>query len=259
MGGRYTLKGSSDRITDVCGAEGERADMIKAVIFDIDNTMYNFDESHKSAMAALCAYTEKNFGMDADETKKLAAKCMGMIIERLGDNCAAIHNRLIRFQCFLEQIGSADYQKAMEMYHTYWDTLLDVMEPEPGLLPLLKRLKEKGIKIGIGSDMTAYIQYKKLEKIGALGYLDFIVTSEEAGAEKPAPQFFELCVKKAGCRPEECVFIGDNLKKDVEGSARFGMAGTWYHPGKGPSDGGSDYPVIRSFEDYLHGEGWERE
>ena len=60
-------------------------------------------------------------------------------------------------------------------------------------------------------------------------------------------------------RPEECVFIGDNLKKDVEGSARFGMAGTWYHPGKGPSDGGSDYPVIRSFEDYLHSEGWERE
>lgn len=240
-------------------AEGEKADMIKAVIFDIDNTMYNFDESHKSAMAALCAYTEKNFGMDADETKKLAAKCMGMIIERLGDNCAAIHNRLIRFQCFLEQIGSADYQKAMEMYHTYWDTLLDVMEPEPGLLPLLKRLKEKGIKIGIGSDMTAYIQYKKLEKIGALGYLDFIVTSEEAGAEKPAPQFFELCVKKAGCRPEECVFIGDNLKKDVAGSAGYGMIGTWYHPENRLSDRDSGYPMIESFEDYLREEGWERE
>lgn len=253
------MKGSSDRITDVCGAEGERAVMIKAVIFDIDNTMYNFDEAHKSAMAALCAYTEKNFGMGEAKTKELAAKCMGMITERLGNNCAAIHNRLIRFQCFLEQIGSADYQKAMEMYHTYWDTLLDVMEPEPGLLPLLKRLKEKGIKIGIGSDMTAYIQYKKLEKIGALGYLDFLVTSEEAGAEKPDPQFFSLCVEKAGCRPEECVFIGDNLKKDVAGSADFGMIGTWYHPGNGSSDRDSDYPIIKSFEDYLHSEGWERE
>lgn len=232
--------------------------MTKAVIFDIDNTMYNFDEAHKNAMAALCAYTEKNFGMSAAETKELAAKCMGMIIERLGNNCAAIHNRLIRFQCFLEQIGSADFQKAMEMYHAYWDTLLEVMEPEPGLLPLLKRLKEKGIKIGIGSDMTAYIQYKKLGKIGALEYLDFIVTSEEAGTEKPTPQFFELCVKKAGCRPEECVFIGDNLKKDVEGSAGFGMIGTWYHPGSGFSDGTSKYPTINSYEDYLREEGWEK-
>ena len=76
----------------------ERADMIKAVIFDIDNTMYSFDAAHKVAMAALCAYTEKTFGMSASETKELAAKCMDIITERLGDNCAAIHNRLIRFQ-----------------------------------------------------------------------------------------------------------------------------------------------------------------
>ena len=231
--------------------------MIKAVIFDIDNTMYSFDAAHKTAMAALCAYTEKNFGMDAAETKELAAKCMDIITERLGDNCAAIHNRLLRFQCFLEQIGSADYRKAMEMYHIYWDTLLDVMEPEKGLVPLLERLKEKGIRIGIGSDMTAYIQYKKLEKIGALEYLDFLVTSEEAGTEKPTPQFFELCVKKAGCMPGECVFIGDNLRKDVAGSADFGMIGTWYHPGGGLSDRGADYPVITSYEEYLRKEGWE--
>ncbi len=236
----------------------ERADMIKAVIFDIDNTMYSFDAAHKVAMAALCAYTEKTFGMSASETKELAAKCMDIITERLGDNCAAIHNRLIRFQCFLEQIGSADYQKAMEMYHTYWDTLLEVMEPEAGLLPLLGRLKEKGIRIGIGSDMTSYIQYKKLEKIGALEYLDFLVTSEEAGTEKPTPQFFELCAKKAGCKPEECVFIGDSLKKDVAGSTDFGMTGIWYHPGGGSSDKSSEYPVITSYEEYLQEEGWER-
>lgn len=232
--------------------------MIKAVIFDIDNTMYSFDEAHRSAMAALSDYTEKHFGMSTAETKELAAKCMNMITERLGDNNAAIHNRLIRFQCFLEQVGCVDYQKAMEMYHTYWDTLIEVMEPESGLLPLLERLKEKGIKIGVGSDMTSYIQYKKLEKIGALGYLDFIVTSEEAGAEKPDPQFFELCVKKAGCRPEECVFIGDNLRKDVEGSADFGMVGTWYHPGSNFSDRVSKYPMINSYEDYLRGEEWEK-
>ena len=78
--------------------------------------------------------------------------------------------------------------------------------------------------------MTAYIQYKKLEKLGVLKYLDFIVTSEEAGEEKPTPRFFELCVKKAGCKPEECVFIGDSLKKDVQGAADAGLAAVWYDP-----------------------------
>ncbi len=248
--------------------------MIKAVIFDIDNTMYNFDKAHKAAMAALAVYTGKNFGMGPEETDELVKKCMDIVTERTGDNCAALHNRLLRFQCFLEEIGSADYQKALEMYHIYWDTLLDAMEPEPGLVPLLRRLKQRGIRTGIGTDMTAYIQYKKLEKIGVLQYLDFLVTSEEAGAEKPSPRFFELCLKKAGCEPSECIFIGDNLKKDVAGSTAFGMVGTWYMPNETgaernecascsvscretrymPNEAGTgteQYPVVTSFEEFL--------
>ena len=104
--------------------------------------------------------------------------------------------------------------------------------------------------------MTAYIQYKKLEKLGVLKYLDFIVTSEEAGEEKPTPRFFELCVKKAGCKPEECVFIGDSLKKDVIGPTEYGLEGTWYCPEDAVSAG---YPVIRSFEDFMRGEEQERD
>ena len=203
--------------------------MIKAVIFDIDNTLYSLDKANETAMSALGAYAKENFGMEPEETKRLSRKCMDIVAERTGD-CAAQHSRLLRYQCFLEQIGSTDYRKAMEMYHVYWDTILAVMEPEPGIVSLILRLKDAGIKLGIGSDMTAYMQYKKLEKLGVLQYLDFLVVSEEAGAEKPAPRFFELCVKKAGCKPEECVFIGDNLKKDVIGSTECGLIGTWYNP-----------------------------
>lgn len=228
--------------------------MIKAVILDIDDTMYSFTKTHKKALAALTAYIKENFGMEPEEAEKVLKKCMGIVTARTG-NFAAQHNRLIRFQCFLEQIGSTDYKRAVEMYHVYWDTLIEVMEPEAGLLSFVSRLKEKNIKLGVGSDMTAYIQYKKLEKLGVLPYLDFIVVSEEAGAEKPAGRFFELCVEKAGCRPEECVFIGDSLKKDVLGSAACGLAGTWYHPeGKDPLVP-EDVPVLTSFYEKLQGEG----
>lgn len=240
--------------------------MIRAVIFDIDNTMYDFDGTHKTAMAALGAYAKENFGMEPEKTAELVKKCMDIVTERTGENCAALHNRLLRFQCFLEQIGNTDYQKAMEMYHVYWDTLIEHMEPEPGLLSLLESLKGRGIKIGIGSDMTAYIQYKKLTKLGVMRYLDFIVTSEEAGSEKPTPRFFELCVKKAGCRPGECVFIGDSLKKDVIGPTECGLIGTWYRPAvkDGAKQGGDPpqaeiYPVVRNYEDDLWEEGQEEE
>lgn len=227
--------------------------MIKAVILDIDDTMYSFTGTHKVAMGALLTYIEEQFGVERERAQALLRECMDIVTERTGDS-AAQHNRLIRFQCFLEQIGSTDYRRAMEMYHAYWDTLLKVMEPEPGLLSLVSRLKEKGIRLGVGSDMTAYIQYKKLEKLGVLPYLDFIVVSEEAGAEKPTRRFFDLCVEKAGCRPGECVFIGDNLKKDVLGAAACGLVGTWYRPGGEDTDVGQGVPTIKSFEDYLPGE-----
>lgn len=225
--------------------------MIKAVIFDIDNTMYDFDGANEAGLDAICVYVKKHFGMESEETKALVRKCMNIVIERTGENCAAWHNRMLRFQCFLEEIGSTDYQKVMEMYHIYWDTVLEVMQPEQGLIPLLERLKQRGIKLGIGSDMTAYIQYKKLEKLGVLQYLDFLVVSEEASVEKPSPQFFDLCLKKAGCKPEECIFIGDHPEKDVAGAARYGFIGTWYHPKGEISEKMAAYPLVRSYDEYL--------
>lgn len=232
--------------------------MIKAVVFDIDNTMYDFDRAHKTAMAGLESYMKENFGTKPAESAALVKKSMDIIAERTGDS-AAQHNRLLRFQCVLELLGSTDYQKAMEMYHVYWDKVIEVMEPEPGLIPLLERLRERGIRLGVGSDMTAYIQYRKLKKLGVLRYLDFLVMSEEAGAEKPAPRFFALCLEKAGCAPEECVFIGDSLKKDAIGASTCGLTGIWYNPRNKESGDDAVYPQITSFEDYLREEEWEGE
>lgn len=115
-------------------------------------------------------------------------------IRELGSDTAAIHNRLLRIQCMLELMKQPLFPHAFNMYHTYWDTLIQRSRPSKGVVDFIKELKKRGIRIGIGTDMTAYIQYKKLEALGVAPYVDFIVTSEEAGVEKPHPHFFELCV-----------------------------------------------------------------
>lgn len=226
--------------------------MIKAVIFDIDNTMYSFDKANAAAMDALLQYGQRKLALAPEFMEKGIKETQKRIIDRLGLNDSAIHNRLIRFQCFMESMEQVDLSKALEMYHVYWNTLLAVMEPEPGLTELISALHAAGISVGVGSDMTAYIQYKKLIKLNVLKDIRFIVTSEEAGAEKPSPEFFRLCVEKAECCPDECVFIGDSLKKDVEGACSFGLKGVWYCPEKGTSGERSGvYPVVRSFRGCL--------
>ena len=83
--------------------------------------------------------------------------------------------------------------------------------------------------------------------MGLDSYIDFIVTSEEAGAEKPNPHLFDICVEKAVFSADEFAFIGDSLKKDVEGSAKSGLKGIWYTQGKEPKIE-AKFPAIKSFE-----------
>lgn len=223
--------------------------MIKAVIFDIDNTMYDYDAANCIAVRELEAWLSNRGLADALECRAAYTGAMEIIKKRTGIDCAANHNRLLRFQCMLELLKVPSLSMALEMYHVYWDTVIGVMQPEPGLHALLEALKEKGIRIGIGSNMTAYIQYKKLEKLEVLDRIDRIVVSEETGLEKPAPRFFEICVEKMGCAPDECIFIGDSVKNDVLGAITSRLHGVWYYPKEIKEM--PEFPWIRSYLDCL--------
>ena len=223
---------------------------MKAVIFDIDNTLYSFDTVNHYGMQAVNAYCASLTGLGEAQLTDYYNKAWRMAARRIGTDTAAIHNRMIRFQCMMELMGQPLFPHVRNLYDLYWNTLLDHMEPSEGIVPFIRALKDLGLRTGIGTDMTAYIQYRKLEALGLAPYIDIIVTSEEAGVEKPHPDFFQLCVEKAGCRPEECAFIGDHLEKDVNGSSACGLCGIWYSQGQLPEKE-LPFPVIRSFTDAL--------
>lgn len=222
--------------------------MVKAVIFDIDNTLYDYDRADAHGRKAVSDYCRNWFDLEDAKTQEFYLEAWKIAEQRVGTDTAAIHNRMIRFQCMMELLGRPLFPHVQNLYHAYWDAMLAHMKPYPGVERVFQKLREMHIKIGIGTDMTAYIQYRKLEKLGLSAYIDMIVTSEEAGVEKPHPDFFRLCVEKAGCAAQEAVFIGDNLKKDVAGAAAGGLHGVWYSCGKQP-DRDMSFPVIHTFED----------
>jgi putative hydrolase of the HAD superfamily len=59
--------------------------------------------------------------------------------------------------------------------------------------------------------------------IGFLDKVDFVVTSDEAGAQKPYPPIFELALQRAEARPAEAVHVGDQHHSDVVGAQRVGI------------------------------------
>lgn len=222
--------------------------MIKAVIFDIDQTLYDFNGGDFYGREAVAEYCQRCFGLGEAQTMEYYQKAWSLGEQRVGTDTAAIHNRMIRFQCMMELLGQPLFPHVKALYHAYWDALIAHIKPFHGILQFMQQLSAKGIRIGVGTDMTAYIQYRKLEALGLSGYINLIVTSEEAGVEKPHPKFFALCVEKAGCPAEDCMFIGDNLKKDVNGAIACGLNGVWYSNGKEPEQE-MPFPVIQSYED----------
>ena len=203
--------------------------MIRTVIFDIDNTLYSFTEANRFAMDALRSYAEEKFGWTAERFDRLHKEARDEIFARLG-YVSGFRARIIRYHNMLEKAHLPLSPHAQAMTELYWKTLLAHMQLSDGAADLMAALRAAGFRIGIGTDMTAYMQFVKLEHLGLLPYVDFVVTSEEAGAEKPAQGLFSLCASKAGCAPEECLFIGDDLEKDILGSIGAGMQALWYNP-----------------------------
>ena len=98
--------------------------MIKAVIFDLDNTLYNFDAANEFGIRALAAYTEPVFGWDYPKMKDLYEESREKLTERMGDVGSA-HNRLLRFQNLLEEKKLPLHPHALEMAKAYWRGVLD--------------------------------------------------------------------------------------------------------------------------------------
>lgn len=202
--------------------------MLKAVLFDIDDTLYSFANGHSIAMPVVCSYAEEQFGIQTEQFNKYCTEAMKQQFQ-WDSTTAGCHSRTIRFQQVLERLGLPLWY-AVVLDDVYWSSLLSAITPFPGVMEFMTGLRERGVRLGTGSDMTTNWQLKKLHKLGLLDLLDFVVTSEEAGVEKPDKRLFELCRRKAGCQAEECLFIGDNLDKDVLGAQRAGMQALWFQP-----------------------------
>lgn len=197
--------------------------MIKAVVFDLDNTLYDYDHCNELAEKQLFKCISDNFGISTDEAESLLVTAKKNIKNRLGDGVAASHNRILYMQNLCEQMGKNPLKYARKFYAVYWDTMLDNMKPFGYVKPLFKDLRKDGIKIGILTDLTAYIQYRKIERLDLNDLVDCLVTSEEAGAEKPSEKMFSLMLEKMNINADEVLMVGDSKAKDVDGASNIGM------------------------------------
>ena len=199
----------------------------QSVILDLDDTLYDYVSINDSAIEATALLAEHEFGIRPEDFMTAFTWARKDNKRVLGET-AASHNRLLYFQKTLEYLHLPPVGMAIRLYECYWGYMLEHMTLYEGALDFLKFCKANTISIGICSDLTAHIQHRKIEKLGLIPYIDAIVTSEEAGAEKPAPQMFQMILDKLGVQASEALYVGDSYKKDVIGAEKMGIDVLWF-------------------------------
>jgi len=189
-----------------------------AFLFDTDNTLYPYDPAHAAAHAAVREKVVSTFSISPDDFEKAFKEARNQVKARL-KHTASSHSRLLYLQRMLEIMGlGSQVLLALDFEQTYWRTFLSNAVLFDGVKELLDDIRLLGIPTAIVTDLTAQIQFRKVVYFGLDHYFDYIVTSEEAGFDKPHEAPFEIALEKM--RPQgDCIWmIGDNPINDIRGA-----------------------------------------
>ncbi len=100
----------------------------------------------------------------------------------------------------------------------------------PEIIPMLSKLKERGILVGLISNCY-FEEAKVIRESELFPYFDAIFLSCEQGIQKPDEEIFERCMKKLAVKAEECLYVGDGGSYELETAKGLGMSAVqavWY-------------------------------
>lgn len=203
--------------------------MIKAVFFDLYNTLVTYDPPRELIEARML----KDFGIEVSPEALLRP------IMTADNFIYEEHARL--------SIGKRSKEEKIALYSQYHGIVLKEAGLEASeeviagilgkwmgfdlkmvlfddVIPALTHLRERGLVLGLISNVDRDIA-PFYQGLGLSAWLQVMVTSQEVGFNKPHPEIFLAALKQAGVKPSEAIYVGDQYQIDVVGASKVGMLG----------------------------------
>jgi len=222
----------------------------EAIIFDTDNTLYPYEPAHIAATRAVEAKVESMLGIKREIFRAKFKEARQETKNRLG-SIASSHSRLLYLQRTIEKLGlGTRILMVLDLEQTYWRTFLINCKLFSGVLDFVQLLKSKGIITANITDLTAQIQFRKLVYFGLDEYFDYVVTSEEAGKDKPSREPFQLALEKLQVVEDKVWMIGDSAEDDIYGAKKHFKMTTLQKVHKGVKVLSGEFAPDMSFNNY---------
>ena len=197
---------------------------IKAVLWDLDDTLYSRKDAASQVYRGMfkeCLYPS------ADEN--FLDEAIAYMMTKLLPN-SMIHEK--SFEALLEKFPSEipyDHARCADYYFKH---LPEFAKPYSEQIAVIKKLRALGIKTAIVTNVSESRVEMQKEKIRALGIaelFDEILISGEIGIHKPDRAIFDMAANRLGVKNEECLFVGDDPKSDVDGALGAEMKVLWFN------------------------------
>ena len=216
--------------------------MIKGILFDLDDTLYNSSEFVEIARReAVKSMIDAGLNIEFEEAMDILNK----IIKDKGSNYGKHFDDLVK-----AVLGRYDPKIITTGIITYHNVKVALLRPYPHTIKTLIELKAMGLKLGVITDGLTIKQWEKLIRLGIVDFFDDVITSEEFGLGKPSIEFFEYGIKKMNLNPDETIYVGDRVDRDIIPAKKVGMRTIRILEGKykDMEDNESDYRVNNLLE-----------
>jgi len=231
---------------------------VRAVLFDFGGTLYDY-ATLAAAEAESLVELARWAGVDAEPLAVLRAhrEAMRRVFRKYLPLPFYLHRDLFRDAVIgmLEDLGAPAEEEHLDRYRaTRWERHARDFALREGVRETLEALRRRGVHLGIVSNIDDD-QLEFLLDTSRLGdCFDAITSSEGARACKPHRAIFDQALERAGCLPDETLFVGDTLLQDIAGANDVGMRSVllWHREDRQPAE---DQPrprhIIRRIPDVL--------
>ena len=216
--------------------------MIKAIIFDLDNTLLDFVKMKQFAVkAAITAMIEAGLNVDEEKAYKdifdlyvsKGWENQQVFDDYLNQTVGNVSNKILA-------AGIVSYRRAREA------TLLVYPNVNKTLIELIKM----GIQLSVVSDAPSREAWMRLYYLNLHHVFDPVLTFDDTGVRKPSPKPFEMALEMMRSTPDEVLMIGDWPERDVVGAKQIGIKTIFARYGDtfGTVDSGADWDVNDIYE-----------
>jgi putative hydrolase of the HAD superfamily len=215
--------------------------MIRAVLFDLDGTLYDRD-----AVAAVLferQYRAFEHDLQGISHERFLRDVQAMDEHGHGEKETG-YGRLVRSW----GLGDA---LAPRLIEHFWATYDDLCAPNDDTARVLSELRRRGFKLGVITNGGGNRQRRKLARLGLDRSFDAILVSGEEGVHKPDAEIFRRALARLGVAAHEAIFIGDHPVADVAGAHDAGLLAVWMFVPYWPPPAVPDPRIVNSLHELL--------